>query len=118
MEVELDHDHIRLRVNKTALKAVARFHMLVKKQQSDASMAAGGSLDKVSMMALSGHAPSRVKFSKKLCDACDNPDVVREVEMDEEGLRSWANFQYVHQPDTPPESTPTSPIAWGEEKMP
>ena len=127
MEVELHKDEIRLRVNKTALKAVARFHMLVKKQQSDASMAGtlNSQLDKVSMMALSGRTPSRVHFSKNLCDTLTpNMDTLKEVEDEEEDLKSWAIFHYDPPADvSPPDSMTTSPMqkippaAWVEKPL-
>ena len=119
MEVELHQDKIRLRVNKSALKAVARFHMLVKKQHSEASVTGTlNQLDKVSLMALSGRAPSKVHFSKDFSDVCSDLMSVKEVEEDEEGLRSWAVFHYDPPTDvSPPDSMTTSPtqklpLAW------
>ena len=106
IEVELHRDIIRLKVNKTALKAAARFHSLVKRQQSEKSIKPE---DSIALMALS-HAPSRVHFKDDFTDLCS--EVLNEEPEEEDILKSWAvlNYNSVN-PLTPPTSNVSnSPI--------
>ena len=100
--MELHRDVIRFKVNKTALKAAARFHSLVKKKHSDTSI---DPEDTVSLMALS-QAPSLVHFKEDFTSMCKELLPVKEVKDDEDDLRSWALLHY-NQP-FPTVTPPTS----------
>ena len=89
IEVELHRDIIRLKVNKTALKAAARFQSLVKGMQSENTPKAE---DTVALMALS-HAPSRVHFKDDFTELCmkELPDTSEKPK--DSVLESWAMLQ-------------------------
>lgn len=82
--MELHRDSIKLKVNKTALRAVARFQYMAKRHAQDGSLT---SEEGQSLLAMSN--VSRVHMSddfKSLC--CDLPPVEEGGEEEEE-LKSW-----------------------------
>ena len=89
IEVELHRDIIRLKVNKTALKAAARFHSLVKGLQSENTLKPE---DTFALMALS-HVPSRVHFKDDFTELCNKELPVTSEKLKDSVLESWAKLQ-------------------------
>lgn len=99
--MELHRDSVKLKLNKTALRAVARFHYMAKRHaQSSEGMAPESlsSLENQSLLAMSNI--SRVHISDEFKSMCCELPPVEEGGEEEEELKSWGII------NTPPLSPP------------
>ena len=104
IEVELHRNSVKLKLNKTALRAVARFHYNMARRQAQASegvaAAAPESLSLEESQSLLGASISRVHITDEFKSMCYDLPPVEEGGEEEEELKSWGIIS------TPPLSPP------------
>ena len=97
--MELHRNTIRLKVNKASLRAVARFHSMAKRAQSEGSidLQEGQSLLELS------HVPSRVHMSEEFSSLCCDLPPVEEGE-EEDDLKSLGIINFPASISSPPQN--------------